>query len=507
MRWFCWILIALFLSCTTGCSCGGGHSSLAEMKRRALRNRSADDAPAAPPAAAPSPSNPAPPEPVPAATTPAPQVAVAEPVAPPPAPKTAAVAVPPPQEPMTPAPAVTTSPPAEVEAAENAPPAPAAPMVPTPTVTANAEIEESAIPTKTPVEAEGPDDSTAIAKATGGLPPSTRPSVPNLRPSATQTAPAVDTRLPIPDSDAQSVSKRLLADLYKDEYDQATTPDLKKKLAAKLMAKANEVAEDSTGHYLQIKLARDLAVQAGDVSLTIQAINALAANYQFDGNNDKVEAFESLAKAIRSQADAKVYFAECKLLVMACVRTDDFVKAGAVLDAAELVAKRGKMSEQLDTIEQSRKVLEEMRLAYAVAQPSFSLLAENADDAAANLAVGRYRCYYRRDWQEGLQNLALSNDVKLRVLAQIDASHPATSQQQSELADQWYEHSQAITKTWAKSSVQLRAAYWYQLALPGLPNGLVKSRVQKRLSDIASATGDETIKAYVAGKRNVVPLD
>lgn len=329
---------------------------------------------------------------------------------------------------------------------------------------------------------------------------------PGLRPSPAPRVVA-DTRIPIPDKDAQAVSKRLLAELYKEEYDLAKTADQKKKLARTLLTKANEITNDVAGHYLQLKLARDLAVQAGDVALSVQAINALAATYQFDSNADKLAAIEALAKAIRSQADAKTFFTECRSLVMACVRQDDYSLAGKVLDSAELVAKRGKMSGELDTLEQSRKVLEEMKVAHAVVQPAFSALEESATDATANLAVGKYRCYYRREWHLGLANLAESSDVKLRVLAQIDASHPTASEQQSDLGDQWYEHSQSISKTWAKSSVQLRAAYWYQLALPGLPNGLVKSRVQKRLTDIANATGDETMKAFVAGKRTIVPLD
>src|SRR6185312_914073 len=44
-------------------------------------------------------------------------------------------------------------------------------------------------------------------------------------------------------------------------------------------------------------------------------------------------------------------------------------------------------------------------------------LADNPDDAAANLLVGRHLCFVTEDWEQGLPMLAKSSDATLKDLA------------------------------------------------------------------------------------------
>lgn len=352
-----------------------------------------------------------------------------------------------------------------------------------------------------------PVDTAVAANVTPPVPEGTAPETPQVPAPTTEPPGARDTRLAIPDAESQAATKRLLAELYKPQYDRAKTAEQKQQLAKTLLAKADEISGDVTGHYLLVKLARELAVQSGDVGLSLQAINTLTSTYQYDGNADKLAAFEFLAKALRSQPDAEIFLGECKALLMAAIRQNDYELATKTISLSETVAKRGKMNDHLDQLGQTRKVLDEMRAAYANVPPALSAVQADPTNAEANLVLGKYRCFYRREWHSGLTDLSKCSDVKLRVIAQIDASNPTSAAQQSDLADQWFDLSETISKPWAKKSVLLRAAYWYQQAFQGLPNGLIKSRVQKRLSEIATATGDEAVKAFVAGTTNTLPTE
>jgi hypothetical protein len=181
---------------------------------------------------------------------------------------------------------------------------------------------------------------------------------------------------------------------------------------------------------------------------------------------------------------------------------DDFDAANEVMEVAESVAKRGKLAAVLQRLAQIRKVLDERKIAHAEVVVATSALQADPDNADAQTTVGKYRCFYRREWDLGLPALAHGSDIKLKVLAQIDIESPANATAQADLADQWCEVAENMHSPWVKTSLLLRAAYWYQRALADLPNGLLKSRVQKRLTDIAAVTGDDSLKAFVARSPN-----
>jgi hypothetical protein len=318
--------------------------------------------------------------------------------------------------------------------------------------------------------------------------------------------PAPDSRLPVPTDAEQSAGKKLLAELFKAEYDEAKKPEQKEALAKKLLTKSAEMRADAVGYYLLLKLVADVATSAGDVASVLQATDAIADAYQVDALNEKLAALEALAKLVRSQSQADVYLKTCRTLAAAALEEDDFPHAKQALELAEVVAKRGKLSKELEKLSEQQKIIADRQLAYAHVPAARSALETSA--SAAHLEIGRYQCFYRRQWEEGLAHLAESSDVKLKVIAQIDLARPSTGPQQADLGDQWYELSRQQTKAWAKRSLELRAAYWYAQAASTLPNGLMKSKVQKRLSELSAAKSDamfETAPASPATSSNAAP--
>lgn len=338
--------------------------------------------------------------------------------------------------------------------------------------------------------------------------PAPAPQVTEATPEKTPaaTAPPKDPRLPIPDESDQQAGKRILAELYKDDYEQAKTPDQKLELARQLATKA-ATFEDTTGKYLLYMLVLDLSKSAGNVGLSVEAIDILSTHFRVDGLSEKLSTFEGLAKTLRSKPEADKLLEQITGIIRYAIDHDNFEMATRSITIGETVAKRGRMNEALDQFEQYRKLVTEARAAYANVPPARSALETSETNAEANLEVGRYLCLYKRQWDEGLPYLAQGSDVKLKVLAQIDHSGPKTGTQQADLADQWYDLAQTGFKPHAQKSLSLRAAHWYQQAFNSLPNGLIKSRVQKRLADIADNTGDPSIKAFVANSKNAVPLE
>jgi hypothetical protein len=79
--------------------------------------------------------------------------------------------------------------------------------------------------------------------------------------------------------------------------------------------------------------------------------------------------------------------------------------------------------------------------------------------------------------------LAQGSDAKLKELAEKDGLTPTKPDDQKEVGDAWFDYAAAQESPMIKTQAQLRAAYWYGQALPGL-TGLTRTKVEKRLTDL-----------------------
>jgi hypothetical protein len=98
----------------------------------------------------------------------------------------------------------------------------------------------------------------------------------------------------------------------------------------------------------------------------------------------------------------------------------------------------------------------------------------------ANLELARYYCFYKGQWEKGLHMLAQVNEPRLQQLAKTDLEGPTDPVEQVSLADEWWSLAEEGNPT-AKRHLRARAVHWYRLALPQLPPGLLKSKVEIRL--------------------------
>ncbi|HEX3998619.1 MAG TPA: hypothetical protein VHX65_08730, partial [Pirellulales bacterium] len=114
-----------------------------------------------------------------------------------------------------------------------------------------------------------------------------------------------------------------------------------------------------------------------------------------------------------------------------------------------------------------------------------AVLDKNPADAEANLAVGRWRAFYKNDWPTGLPLLAKGSDEKLKSLAAEELKSPTDAEQQIQLADAWWNISEKEAGI-ARDCVRLHAGSIYQEALPSLASALKKAAIEKRLKEIAN---------------------
>jgi formylglycine-generating enzyme required for sulfatase activity len=342
-------------------------------------------------------------------------------------------------------------------------------------------------PNPTPVNPTAPPtpDSTVAPTPTPTppVPDSTVAPTPTPIPApAVPTAPVVVTRLAVPTPAAQADSWKLIKeDLYKDDIANAKTPAQKVELAGKLLAVAQDTHNDAVGKYVLLAQAKELAISSGDPPTAFKCLDDLGEAYKIDYPVMKLDLFAALAKTVSSPADGQMLVEGLNKWADVQVKSDRYDAAKRACDIAEGVAQREKDAGLSDQTLLHLKQIRLIEAGYTSSKPAILTLASKPKDPAANLAAGRFYCFFKAEWDRGLPLLALGSDAGLRALADKELAGVSDAGAQVELGDGWWTLSETAEGL-ERDSLREHAAKWYEQAQPSLV-GLAKAKVEKRLKE------------------------
>ncbi len=289
-------------------------------------------------------------------------------------------------------------------------------------------------------------------------------------------------RAPVPDDAALSKAQGLLREVYGKRYDEAETPDEKTALAKTMLAQAAKTKGDPAGHFVLLRVAKDVAVAAGDVETALEAARQIVAAYDVDAMEVKEETFRTIAEATTISSQFKMIAQQALPLMDEAAASDDYERAGRFGDLGTSLARRARDYALVKQIVERRKKVEELAKAYAETHEARELLDKNPTDQDANLTVGRYLCLVKGDWEKGIPMLALGSDATLKDLAVKELEGGTSTAAVMELADGWWNLGEQ-REGHVKSQLRLRAAHWYRKAAPE-PGGLLAAKIQTRLKQL-----------------------
>jgi hypothetical protein len=125
------------------------------------------------------------------------------------------------------------------------------------------------------------------------------------------------------------------------------------------------------------------------------------------------------------------------------------------------------------------------RIAFDKQKAALATLDRNAADPEANLVVGKYQCFIRDDWKNGLGPLSRGGDAALKALAEQELAAGTDAQAKAALADGWWDRA-AKERGLAQKHILRRAAMLYTAALPSL-TGLAKTKAEGRCASLTAA--------------------
>lgn len=293
-------------------------------------------------------------------------------------------------------------------------------------------------------------------------------------------------RTAVPDSESQAKSLERIKGLFADEY-AATGADAKQKLAVKLLDLAKADSKPAN-QFVLYREAIQLGSTAGDFETTMAAVSTLGNTFAIEAGAVRRYALANLSKSVSAQEAGEAVADECMRLASQMLVANRFAEAKEYLSLGNTAARKVRSGDRVSKIKEMDASLAALAKEFVAVQDAATALAANANDPAANLAVGKFECFVKGNWAGGLVQLAKGNDPTLKSLAEQSLTPPTDPAGKFQLAGEWWkvgEQQQGV----ARQKVLGYASAFYHQALPGLA-GLNKIVAEKRLSEVAPAAAN-----------------
>jgi hypothetical protein len=300
-------------------------------------------------------------------------------------------------------------------------------------------------------------------------------------------------KLPVPDAAARAKAEELVREVYGEECKAADTPDHRLAVARKLLDQAATSEVEPATRFVLLRTANEMAVLAGDAATALEAVDRTAQTFEVDAIAMKADCLEALSNAARLPPEHGPLAQQAFSLIAVAVAQDNFEAAARLVAIARRSAQKARNYTLLKEAVTRGEEVAEAQQAYADFQKAMARLQENPTDPQTNLVVGRWYCFTKGDWEEGIPMLALCGDPTVQTLARAELKGAPSASEQLKLGDGWWDLSEKVEGA-ARRHMILRSAHWYRQAVGEL-EGLVKIKVEER---IRSSLEPETTTAATA---------
>ncbi len=313
--------------------------------------------------------------------------------------------------------------------------------------------------------------------------------------------PAVDnasSRRKVPSDEALKKAKADLREILKADYEDAQKPAGKLTLATKLQRLAKDTPDDPTMRYALLSDAYQYALEASQAALVFSLSEELAADYDVDVWELKGEAIKTLSPMARSSAERQQVAEAAFKIAEEAAAGGNYALADQMLKIASTRVVDPKLKA---TINVRAREIDDLEKQVKFAKLAEERLQTDPENPAANIAWGKYLCFFRGEWEQGLPHLAKGNDAALKTAATEDMKAPTKAEEQIAIGDLWWDAAEA-TKTSDKHGMLSRSGFWYGQALDET-SGITKVRLDKRLAEIKESVPTSTVAGSPARSKSI----
>ncbi|MCA9245847.1 MAG: hypothetical protein KDA42_02000 [Planctomycetales bacterium] len=307
-------------------------------------------------------------------------------------------------------------------------------------------------------------------------------------------------RLAVPSKAQRAEAHEVILKLFASHFSKRDAAG-KAELARLLLAQAKETNDDNAAQYELFVMSFESAVEAPDMSLAVESVEALARRFDVPLQRLKQHLLEQVVLKIRDREQAVQVVAFAQTLAEAAMQEDRYEDANDALDSALILARRARDATLVQRLAAHKRTIEKIRKQFDDTRDAFEKLESQPRDALANQEAGEFLCFAKGDFQSGLTYLALGADANLRSAAADELRNPDDATHQIQLADTWWDLADGRA-SWEADQIRAHAAQWYRAALPEL-QGLTETRVRARLAKVQPSAAESASDAGPGGAAEI----
>ncbi|MBN2294842.1 MAG: hypothetical protein JXM70_20605, partial [Pirellulales bacterium] len=244
----------------------------------------------------------------------------------------------------------------------------------------------------------------------------------------------------VPSTVDQNKLAKVMEEAY--DFDKANTPEARIQLARRLN-EAAVASADGGEAFVLLNRSAELAADGGDPELVFSVIDEIGSRYKTDATVLGTKLLKRYAATITTPEGLNTFAAVCKRCI------DDYLAEGryaSALDSAKMIYQSTLKLRNKDFRKQVLAVHQAVAKLYKEHQAcrqAEEKLAQEPDDAQANLIAGRWYCFRKHDYGKGLPLLAKSGAGTLAAVAKKDTEFSVgvgseTAEKQVAVGDAWW---------------------------------------------------------------------
>lgn len=296
---------------------------------------------------------------------------------------------------------------------------------------------------------------------------------------------------PVPDATEQQKAEKDIRDAFKEEFSRRDR-EARRALAQKLLAQAEDSGNTPATRYAALVLARDASGEALDFPTGFRAIDAMermydvrpsaitGATFTVKLNLFKASYLLSARKHAATLEDISAIAAAFMTLAEASLSMEEYDDSASFAEQAQRASKDPSVVAKAKQFLQEIPPLKSEREAAIKARET---LTQKPDDPLANLALGRYLLFVRKDEIAGLECLLKGPPSPLRDAAKKELERPSTPEAMQEVGEAWLALAEKERSGANRARYEARALAWLERAFQGA-GGLTRARVKKRLTGL-----------------------
>jgi hypothetical protein len=305
--------------------------------------------------------------------------------------------------------------------------------------------------------------------------------------------PADEPRLAVPTALELTTANARLKSLYAQKLESAKDDTSKLTLAKEMLDQATQLDADPAGRFALNSASMNLAIAGGDIDTLLRAVDDRVGKFEVNSIRENMSALLNFGNANtnRRLADASTntFLKRAIPVLYASCINDDYPKAVELLKLAARFRNESRtdpIPKQLNVI---RTKLGNAQRQYETAKESLAEYRENENNADSAAAFGRFLCFIKGDWSQGLPLLAKGTSSDLTTIAEMDMKGATSDSEKIQFGDAWWQLSDRAQVALYRHGARERAAFWYRAALDSLPGSLDQLHVKGRLAEVTGADG------------------